>query len=155
MKWIEKLAEILKEKKITLSTAESCTGGNIAAAITSIAGSSEYFKGSIVAYSNEIKTSLLHVSDKTLIEQGAVSEQTVKEMAVGAMNTLKTDCAIATSGIAGPGGGSIEKPVGTIWIAVAYKNEIHTQKLEGDYGRLENIKRTVEKALLLLIKHLE
>ncbi len=154
MTLVEELGELLKIKKITLSTAESCTGGSIAAAITSIAGSSAYFKGSIVAYSNDVKMTLLHVSPETLKRHGAVSEETVKEMAIGAMNTLKTDCAIATSGIAGPGGGSSEKPVGTIWIAIAYKNEIHTLKSTGDCGRTENIKKSVEKALLLLKEQL-
>ena len=121
MKLEEKVGELLKAKKLSLSTAESCTGGGIAALITSVPGSSEYFNGSIVAYSNEIKMSLLHVSAETLEKHGAVSRETVTEMVKGAMKTLKTDCAVATSGIAGPGGGTPEKPVGTVWIAAAYK----------------------------------
>ena len=120
------IGELLKKRKLTVSTAESCTGGSIAERLTSIAGSSEYFKGSIVAYSNEVKKDLLYVSSETLEKYGAVSEETVIEMVKGAMKALKTDCAVATSGIAGPGGGTPEKPVGTVWIAAGYKNEIRT-----------------------------
>ena len=129
MKTEEKVGELLKAKNFSLSTAESCTGGGIAALITSVPGSSEYFKGGIVAYSNEVKADLLHVSVETLAQYGAVSRETVVEMVKGAMKTLKTDCAVATSGIAGPGGGTPEKPVGTVWIAAACKNEIVTMKL--------------------------
>lgn len=146
----EEVGELLKSQKLSLSTAESCTGGGVAARITSVPGSSEYFKGGIVAYSNEVKISLLGVSAQTLGQHGAVSRETVVEMAQGAMKTLKTDCAIATSGIAGPGGGTPEKPVGTIWIAVAYKKEIVTHKQEGDEGRAANVQKTIEKALLSL-----
>lgn len=146
----EQTGELLKAKNLCLSTAESCTGGGVASLITAVPGSSAYFKGGIVAYSNEIKESLLGVSAQTLKKYGAVSRETVIEMAKGAMNTLKTDCAIATSGIAGPGGGTVEKPVGTVWIAVAYKNEIVTMKQEGDCGRLENVQKAIKNALNLL-----
>lgn len=155
MKVEEELGNLLKSKKLSLSTAESCTGGGVAAAITSVAGSSEYFMGGIVAYSNDVKVSLLHVSSETLEEYGAVSRETVMEMAAGAMNTLKTDCAIATSGIAGPGGGSLEKPVGTIWIAVAYKNEIVTVMQTGDNGRAKNVQNAIQNAMDLLIEILK
>jgi len=151
----EELGNLLKSKKLSLSTAESCTGGGVAAAITSVAGSSEYFMGGIVAYSNDVKVSLLHVSSETLEKYGAVSRETVMEMAAGAMNTLKTDCAIATSGIAGPGGGSLEKPVGTIWIAVAYKNEIVTVMQTGDNGRAKNVQNAIQNAMDLLIEILK
>lgn len=144
------VGDLLKKEKKTLSTAESCTGGSVAARITSVSGSSEYFKGGIVAYSNEVKMNLLHVSADTLEKHGAVSEETVIEMAKGAMNALKTDCAISTSGIAGPGGGTKEKPVGTVWIAVAYKNEIRTMKQEIDRGRQMNVERAGNNALILL-----
>ena len=146
----EKVGELLKSQKMTLSTAESCTGGGVAALITSVPGSSEYFKGGIVAYSNEAKTSLLHVSPETLEKHGAVSQETVIEMARGAMDALKTDCAIATSGIAGPGGGTPQKPVGTIWMAVACKGKIVTRQEEGDLGRSGNVRRTIQDALRLL-----
>ena len=155
MKAEEELGNLLKSKKLSLSTAESCTGGGVAAAITSVAGSSEYFMGGIVAYSNDVKISLLHVSSETLEKYGAVSRETVMEMAAGAMNTLKTDCAIATSGIAGPGGGSLEKPVGTIWIAVAYKNEIVTVMQAGDNGRAKNVQNAIQNAMDLLIEILK
>lgn len=155
MKAEEELGNLLKSKKLSLSTAESCTGGGVAAAITSVAGSSEYFMGGIVAYSNDVKVSLLHVSSETLEKYGAVSRETVMEMAAGAMNTLKTDCAIATSGIAGPGGGSLEKPVGTIWIAVAYKNEIVTVMQTGDNGRAKNVQDAIQNAMDLLIEILK
>ena len=150
MKLEEEVGLLLKSKKLSLSTAESCTGGGIASLITSVPGSSEYFNGGIVAYSNEVKMSLLHVSAETLERHGAVSRETVIEMVKGAMKTLKTDCAVATSGIAGPGGGTPEKPVGTVWIAAAYKNEIVTMKQEGDSGRLGNVQNAIQNALLLL-----
>ncbi|MBO5796225.1 MAG: CinA family protein [Bacteroides sp.] len=151
----EELGKLLLEKGLTLSTAESCTGGGIASVITSISGSSEYFKGGIVAYANEVKTALLGVSETTLEKHGAVSEETVLEMAKGAMKSMKTSCAIATSGIAGPGGGTPTKPVGTIWIAVACNDKIVTKKLQGDNGREKNTKNSIEKALSLLIEHLK
>lgn len=155
MKLEEEIGELLKAKNLSLSTAESCTGGGIAALITSVPGSSEYFSGGIVAYSNEIKESLLHVSTETLAKYGAVSCETVVEMAKGAMKTLKTDCAVATSGIAGPGGGTPEKPVGVVWIAVAYKNEIVTMKQEGDFGRMQNVQSAIQNALLMLCDKLK
>lgn len=150
MKLEEKIGDLLLSKKLTLSTAESCTGGSIAALITSVPGSSAYFNGGIVAYSNEVKRTLLHVSDETLEKYGAVSRETVIEMAKGAMEALKTDCAVATSGIAGPGGGTREKPVGTVWIAAAYKNEIITFRQEGDDGREGNVQKAVQNALMML-----
>ena len=155
MKPEEEIGILLKTKKLSLSTAESCTGGGIAALITSVPGSSEYFNGGIVAYSNEVKMSLLHVSADTLEKHGAVSRETVTEMAKGAMKTLKTDCAVATSGIAGPGGGTPGKPVGTIWIAAAYKSEIVTMKQEGDCGRAGNVQKAIQNALLLLLDKLK
>lgn len=155
MKLEEEIGKVLEAKKLFLSTAESCTGGGIAALITSIPGSSNYFKGGIVAYSNEVKMSLLDVSAETLEMYGAVSRETVTEMAKGVMKRLKTDCAIATSGIAGPGGGTPEKPVGTIWMAVAYKSEIVTLKQTGDLGRIENAQKAIQNALFLLYNSLK
>ena len=145
------IGNLLREKNLTVSTAESCTGGSIAAKLTSVSGSSDYFKGGIVAYSNEIKESLLGVSSETLKKQGDVSEETVIEMVKGAMKALKTDCAVSTSGIAGPGGGTKEKPVGTVWIAAAYKNEIRTMKQDTDRGREMNVERAGNNAFLLLL----
>lgn len=144
------VGDLLRKKGMTLSTAESCTGGNIAQLITSIAGSSDYFKGSVVAYANEIKEQLLGVPHQVLAENGAVSEQTVIHMARGARSQFKTDYAIAVSGIAGPGGGTAEKPVGTTWIAVATPTEIVAQKfLFGDH-RGRNIRKASVAALNML-----
>lgn len=151
----EKIGNLLKAKHLTVSTAESCTGGSIAALLTSIPGSSDYVNGGIVAYSNEVKMNLLGVSNETLATHGAVSQETVTEMVKGAMKTLKTDCAVATSGIAGPGGGTPDKPVGTVWIAAACKNEIISMKQEGDEGRSGNVQKAVKNALSLLGELLE
>ena len=146
----EIIGRLLKDKNLSVSTAESCTGGYIAHLITSIAGSSEYFKGSVIAYSNEIKENLLGVSAQNLIDHGAVSEQVIKEMALGVKKKMGTDFSIATSGIAGPGGGTEEKPVGTTWIAVATPSKIITKHfMMGDH-RERNIKKTAMTALNML-----
>ena len=113
----KEISELFWKENLTLATAESCTAGNVAAAITAVAGTSHFFKGGIIAYSNEVKENLLGVSHETLETYGAVSEETVIEMVKGAMKSMNSDCAIATSGIAGPTGGTPDKPVGTIWIA--------------------------------------
>ena len=146
------LGSILAERGETLATAESCTGGNIAHEITRIAGSSVYFKGSVVAYSNEVKTRVLNVSSEILSGFGAVSRETVLQMVSGVQRLLSSDCAIATSGIAGPGGGSVEKPVGTVWIAVRYGegSEVECFCFEGD--REQVIARATQSALLMLIQ---
>lgn len=146
------LGSILAERGETLATAESCTGGNIAHEITRIAGSSVYFKGSVVAYSNEVKIRVLNVSSETLSGFGAVSRETVLQMVSGVQRLLSSDCAIATSGIAGPGGGSVEKPVGTVWIAVRYgeRSEAECFCFEGD--REQVIARATQSALLMLIQ---
>ena len=146
------LGSILTERGETLATAESCTGGNIAHEITRVAGSSVYFKGSVVAYSNEVKTRVLNVSSETLSGFGAVSRETVLQMVSGVQRFLSSDCAIATSGIAGPGGGSVEKPVGTVWIAVRYgeRSEAECFCFEGD--REQVIARATQSALLMLIQ---
>jgi len=144
------VGDLLRSKAMTLATAESCTGGNIAQLITSIAGSSDYFKGSVVAYANEIKEQLLGVPHETLIAHGAVSEQTVLLMAGGARKRFGTDYAIAVSGIAGPGGGTAEKPVGTTWIAIATPTETVARKfLFGDH-RGRNIRKASLAALNML-----
>lgn len=144
------LGDLLRKKGIKLGSAESCTGGNIAHKITSIAGSSDYFLGSIVAYSNEVKHTILGVKNETLDAFGAVSEETVIEMACGTQHVLQVDCAIATSGIAGPSGGRPDKPVGTIWIAVAIGEEIITKRLQLGNDRLRNIELTTNIALNIL-----
>ena len=138
---------------LTLATAESCTGGAIAAAITGVAGCSAVFKGGVVAYCNEVKASVLGVQKVTLEAHGAVSENTVREMVAGVQRLTGSDCAVATSGIAGPGGGSPEKPVGTVWVAVAVRDKVETSLLRlVDSGRVQNIENTVKGALGLLQK---
>ena len=150
----EVVGQVAKEKGITIGTFESCTGGFIAHELTTIAGSSAYFKGSIVAYSNDVKMNLLNVSDETLKNHGAVSEETVIEMVKGGLNTLNVDYGIAVSGIAGPSGGTPDKPVGTIWIAVGNKDKVETHLLKGSDNRAHNIKRTANIGLNILRKFL-
>ena len=138
----------LAEHRCTFATAESCTGGSIATAITSIAGCSAVFKGSVVAYSNEVKAAVLGVGEDALATYGAVSEEVVKQMTQGVQRVMNVDCAVATSGIAGPGGGTPEKPVGTVWIAVAVGGDVFTRLLQmDDKGRKANIEHTVFSAL--------
>jgi nicotinamide-nucleotide amidase len=146
------IGNLLKQKGQTLATAESCTGGAIAQRITTVAGSSEYFKGSVIAYSNEIKKSFLDIPDEILIKHGAVSEETVVLMAENIRKKFKTDYAIAVSGIAGPDGGTDEKPVGTVWIAVASQNKTEAKKFQFGNNRLVNIERAVVTTLGMLRK---
>jgi nicotinamide-nucleotide amidase len=122
------IGQLLNKNNLTLATAESCTGGYLAHMITSVPGSSRYFKGSVIAYSNEVKTAQLGVSTEDLKQQGAVSEKVAKAMAEGVRKALNTDIAIATTGIAGPDGGTIEKPVGTVWIAYSDKHKTLAKK---------------------------
>lgn len=149
------LGNVLLEKGKTVGTAESCTGGRIASQLTAVAGSSRYFKGSLVSYANETKINLLHVNPNTLLQHGAVSEQTVREMAEGALETLKVDCVMAVSGIMGPDGGTDEKPVGSVWIAVGGKGDIRTMLYRFRYDRPRNTEMTVVAAMNELRKWLE
>ena len=142
--------KLLLNKGMTLSTAESCTGGNIAQLITSIAGSSAYFKGSVVAYSNEIKEQVLGVPQQVIVEHGAVSEQTVRAMAEGIRSRFSTDYSIAVSGIAGPTGGTPEKPVGTTWIAVGTPVGTVARKFMFGEHRGRNIRKASVAALNML-----
>ena len=146
----KELSEKFWKEGLTLATAESCTAGNIAAVITAIPGSSHFYKGGIIAYSDEVKVNLLGVNPETLEKNGAVCEEVVIEMAKGAMKSMNSDCAVATSGIAGPTGGTPEKPVGTMWIAVAVKDKVETVKLQGDEGRNKNIENATLKSLEML-----
>lgn len=146
------IGKILRGLNKTMGTAESCTGGAIASSITSIAGSSDYFKGSIVSYANEVKENLLSVQHETLATVGAVSEETVTQMVKGAITQLKVDYAVATSGILGPGGGTAEKPVGMVWVAVGNKDKIITQKFQWRFDRARNTDLTVQNALNMLRK---
>ncbi len=149
------VGQLLKAAKCSLAVAESCTGGFISHLITSEAGSSEYFKGSVTAYSNEAKQQLLGVGKATLMKNGAVSEPVAREMARGVKEALKSDYAIATTGIAGPGGGSDEKPVGTVWIAVAGPETVTAEKYQFGDNRRRNIIRSSQTALRLLRKMMQ
>ncbi len=144
------VAHTLQDRKQTLATAESCTGGYLGSQITAHPGSSAYYLGGVVAYSNPLKVSLLDVSEATLAAFGAVSQETVTAMAEGARARLGADYALATSGIAGPGGGSTEKPVGTIWIALATPERTVTKLLRSGKDRQRNIEFTSLQALNLL-----
>ncbi len=148
------VGNLLREKGNTVSTAESCTGGLIAHKITSISGSSEYFLGSIVSYANEVKIELLGVQEQNLIDFGAVSEQVVVQMAERVRQKMKTDYSIATSGVAGPTGGTDEKPVGTVWIAVCGPNGTKSKKFLFGQNRERNIEISANAALNLLRKEL-
>lgn len=148
----EMIGRILTTKKKTVGTAESCTGGYIAHLITSIPGSSNYFKGSIISYDNQIKESLLAVDHHTLETDGAVSENTVRQMVQGALEKLGTDYAVASSGIMGPAGGTAAKPVGTVWIATGDPQRVVAQKFFFRFDRIRNIELASNNALNLLRK---
>jgi nicotinamide-nucleotide amidase len=145
---------LLKEKKQTMSTAESCTGGEIAHLITSIPGSSSYYKGSVIAYANSVKTNTLKVPEEFLIKHGAVSEEVVVHMANEGRKLHNADYCVATSGIAGPDGGTEIKPVGTLWMAVASPNGTIAEKRVFGTDRITNIKRFSLAALNLLRKQI-
>lgn len=151
----EVLGNLLNEKSLTIGTAESCTGGAIASEITSISGSSNYFKGSIVAYHNSIKENILNVSKSDLDTYGAVSKQVAESMAKGVAELLKTDISIAVTGIAGQGGGTSEKPVGTVWIAVSVNGKLSSKKYLFGSRRDINIRRTVNTALLDIVNEIK
>jgi nicotinamide-nucleotide amidase len=145
------LGRTLKEKKITLSIAESCTGGYLSHLITSVPGSSEYFLGSMIPYAYEIKMRQLGVKPETLEKYGAVSEPTIIEMANIVRAKFNTDIGVATSGIAGPGGATPDKPVGTVWIAYSDKHQTVTKRLQLSNDRMINI-RAASVAVLNLIR---
>ena len=151
----EYCGRLLKEYELSLSTAESCTGGYIASLITSVPGSSAWFKGSIVAYANEIKTNVLGVEESLLNKYGAVSAQVVEAMAVNGRRHFETDYCIATSGIAGPDGGNTEKPVGTVWISVASEMGVNSRKFLFGDNRERNIPRSSYAAFNMLRKMIE
>jgi len=144
------VGNLLATHVYTLSTAESCTGGQIAGRIVSVPGSSRYFRGSIVAYSNELKTGLLGVEPNLISTFGAVSKQVVEIMARNGCRVLGSDICVATSGIAGPDGGSEAKPVGTVWIAVAFRDKVHSRVFSFGDQRLNNIARSCVAALAML-----
>ena len=146
------ISNLLKEKNKIVGTAESCTGGYIAHLLTKEAGASDKYNGTVVCYSNEVKKSVLKVSPETIAEVGAVSEETVIQMVRGAIEVLKTDYAIATSGIMGPDGGTPQKPVGTVWIAVGSTKSVTAHKFNFRFDRVRNIELTANNALNMLRK---
>lgn len=146
------LGDLLREKNLKLSLAESCTGGYISHLVTSVAGSSDYYNGCIVPYHNEFKHQLLKVDNSVFEKHGAVSEECVRDMAIEVRNVFKSDVSIAVSGIAGPGGGTSEKPVGTVWIAVTYFDKLKTKQFIFGDNRLRNIHMTANAAMNMLRK---
>ncbi len=151
----ELVGKVLIDKNQTIATAESCTSGLLAARITNVPGASAYFMGSIIAYSNQIKKKLLDVSDADLNNHGAVSEEVAKQMALGVKGVMKTDYAISTSGIAGPSGGSEEKPVGTVWIGIATPQGVTAHKFKMGAGRNRVVGKTILTALKLVLIELK
>jgi len=151
---VDELAAVLASSGRTVAVAESCTGGGVAAACTAVAGSSAWFEGGVVSYSNAVKKQLLGVSESFLNEHGAVSAAVVEAMATGICERLAVGCAIATSGIAGPTGGSAQKPVGTVWIATAVDGQVESlcHHFEGDRQAIQQA--AVEKSLLSLLQRL-
>jgi len=155
---LNQISEIFNKKSLTLATAESCTGGLLGHTITSVPGCSDWFLGGVISYSNDVKTDILNVFKETLIEYGAVSGETALEMAAGVRQSLKSEVSIAITGIAGPGGGTEEKPVGTVFLALDFSEKTGLtpiiKKLELSGSRAEIKEQTVREALASLCKAL-
>jgi nicotinamide-nucleotide amidase len=154
-KLLNKISTLLNKKKLSISTAESCTGGFISHTLTNISGSSNYFDRGIVTYSNDSKKELLNVSNKLLEEHGAVSEQVAKAMAENIRKLSNTDIGLSTTGIAGPNGGTKEKPVGLVYIGISTKENIIVKKFNFKEDRIKNKIATCNAALNLLYEQLE
>lgn len=152
---IIELGEILRQKKYMLGTAESCTGGLISMLLTEVSGSSGWFSGTIVSYANEVKENILHVPHETLLEHGAVSEQTALAMVRGVQDALHLQAAISVTGIAGPGGGTEDKPVGTVWIGFAIGTRHFTQHNVFSGGRADVRYQTAMAAITTLLHELK
>lgn len=150
----KRAGELLKRMGLTLSLAESCTGGLIAHRITNISGSSNYFLGGVVAYSNEAKEKILGLPHETILRYGAVSEESARAMAEGARRLFVSDLALAVTGIAGPTGGTPEKPVGLVYIALAVEEEVRCERHIWSGDRLQNKAQSAEAALEMLIAYL-
>lgn len=150
IKAAENLVELLAAEKLVCATAESCTGGSVAAAITDVPGSSAVFAGGVVSYANEVKRDVLGVREETLAAHGAVSRETAAQMASGALSLMKCDIAVSLTGIAGPGGGSDEKPVGLVWFGIADRSGVRTEKAVFPGDREEVRRRAVVHALGML-----
>ena len=152
IKKAEELVKILRERGLKVSFAESCTGGLLGATLTSVSGASEVFDGSIVSYANEVKADKLGVDRNTLATVGAVSEDSARQMALGACRAFSADCAAAITGIAGPGGGTLEKSVGTVFISAAFRKDVRVEHCLFDGNREEVREQSVAKALDMLIE---
>ena len=149
------IQELLYNSDKKIGTAESCTGGRLAEALIAVPGSSNYFNGSIIAYTNEVKENLLGVDHQVLEEQTAGSEEVARQMVLGAIKTLRVDFAVAVTGVAGPAGGTPENPVGTIWIGYGCNTDVRTWKLSEDFGRDINLSIATSKALQLMVEFLK
>lgn len=145
------LGQLLSERELTVSCAESCTGGNLAHRIVQVPGSSNYFLGSVVSYSNDVKANVLGVSRSTLEQYGAVSQEVVQQMTTGVCRLMHSECGIATSGIAGPEGGTALKPIGTVWIAVKWGDTLVTECMRFSGDRNEVIESATNHAMVMLI----
>ena len=141
------IQQFLYGSGLTVGSAESCTGGRIAESIIAVPGASTYFKGGVISYTNEVKENLLGVDHNLLEEKTAVCEEVAKEMVIGAINALHVDYAISATGVAGPSGGTLENPVGTIWIGYGSKDDVRTLKLTDDFGRDINLAIATNTAL--------
>ena len=149
------VGKLLIEKNLTIACAESCTGGLLTSKLTDVAGSSAYVEGAVVSYTNEIKMNVLHVKAETLENFGAVSEQTAREMAANVRQILNTDIGVSVTGIAGPGGGTPEKPVGTVYIGISGANGDNIQKFNFGGTRTEIKEKSADAALALIQNYLE
>lgn len=152
MTTVEELVKRLSDKKLTCATAESCTGGGVGSAITGVPGSSEVFWGGVISYDNSVKRGVLGVPQDVLETKGAVSAECAEAMAQGVRTLLKTDLAVSITGIAGPGGGSAEKPVGLVWFGLATANGVNTERRVFDGDRAAVRAAAVEHALGLLLR---
>ncbi|MBZ0304687.1 MAG: CinA family protein [Anaerolineae bacterium] len=150
----EHVGDLLRVQRLTLASAESCTGGLIGHRLTNIAGSSDYYLGGIIAYSNQAKMQALNVQEKTLTTYGAVSEQVASEMARGARDALQSDMAVSVTGIAGPGGGTDEKPVGLTYIALATPELLLVRRFVWDGNRIMNKDASADAAFNMIIEYL-
>lgn len=149
------VGRLLEARSLTLAVAESCTGGLVGHRVTNVPGSSDYYRGSVTAYADDVKEALLHVSERTLVEHGAVSEQTAREMAEGVRTVVKADLGVSVTGIAGPTGGTPKKPVGLVYVALAAPDGEWVDRYVFEGDRWENKARSAEAALDLVRRYLE
>jgi len=151
----EQLGEELRKRKLTIAIAESCTGGLLGSRITDVAGSSEYFLGGVIAYQNEVKEALLQVPHEVISAHGAVSPQTAEAMARGCRDLFKSDIAVSITGIAGPGGGSAEKPVGLVYIGLISSHGVISRRFQWDGSRTQNKESSVRAAIELILSSID